>query len=114
MLLQRITDCVHVVESNFMSMLGMRPLVQSFQEQVGKEEARPVQCAHQGAGHHAARQHPQDGQIHHSAEKHRLPAQAQRSPSLSVTQSLNFKSSTCLVCMHSSLSSSSFTTLLMF
>ncbi len=52
--------------------------LQSFSEQVREEEARPVQCAHQGTGHHAAGQHPQDGQVYHPTEEHRLPAQAQR------------------------------------
>lgn len=80
--LQWIDKCVCVCvwwSPSFTSVLVLRPLIQSFQEQVGKEEARPVQRAHQGAGHHAAGQHSQDGQIHHSPEKHRLPAQAQRS-----------------------------------
>lgn len=53
-----------------MSVFVLRPLLQSFQEQVGEEEARPVQCAHQGTGHHVAGQHPQDGQVNHPTEEH--------------------------------------------
>ena len=46
-------------------------------KQVREETQRSVQCPYQGAGHHVAGQHPQDGQVHDFTEEYRLFAQTQ-------------------------------------
>lgn len=55
-------------------------LFKGISEQIRKEKKRPIQCAHQGAVHHAAgpRSSTQDGQVHHTAENYRLPAETER------------------------------------